>query len=205
MFNYWEPTHYLTDGTGSRTWEYSPEYAIRSWTYSAIHALVVQFGRFIPYIHTPVGQFFFLRMVLGFVYSACQTKFTFSIGRAFGRFPALAYTLIMATSTGMFHASTAYLPSSFAMYAIIVAAGEFINYSNPNSLSRGLIALGVGSFLGWPFAAVIGLPFVLEHLLRDRSAKGFVNCISQILTGAMNSVTLLVSAFIPPLIKDLDI
>lgn len=39
VFNYWEPTHYLNHGFGFETWEYSPEYAIRSWLYIVIHAL----------------------------------------------------------------------------------------------------------------------------------------------------------------------
>jgi Alg9-like mannosyltransferase family len=42
VFNYWEPTHYLVHGTGFQTWEYSPTYAIRSWAYVAIHALIVK-------------------------------------------------------------------------------------------------------------------------------------------------------------------
>lgn len=42
VYNYWEPTHYLVHGTGFQTWEYSPVYAIRSWTYIAIHAIVVK-------------------------------------------------------------------------------------------------------------------------------------------------------------------
>ena len=40
MTDYWEQTHYLLHGTGLQTWEYSPEYAIRSYFYCAAHALV---------------------------------------------------------------------------------------------------------------------------------------------------------------------
>src|SRR5436190_4496041 len=48
-FNYWEPTHYLQYGYGLQTWEYSPEYAIRSWLYIAIHALIGSFRRLLPF------------------------------------------------------------------------------------------------------------------------------------------------------------
>ena len=34
-FNYWEPVHYLLYGEGFQTWEYSPEYGIRSYGYIA--------------------------------------------------------------------------------------------------------------------------------------------------------------------------
>ncbi|CAG8591433.1 5824_t:CDS:10, partial [Racocetra fulgida] len=40
VFNYWEPTHYLQYGYGMQTWEYSPEYAIRSWAYIKLHAII---------------------------------------------------------------------------------------------------------------------------------------------------------------------
>jgi len=35
VFNFWEPLHYLSRGTGFQTWELSPQYAIRSWAYVA--------------------------------------------------------------------------------------------------------------------------------------------------------------------------
>ena len=31
VYNYWEPTHYLLYGHGGQTWEYSPDYAVRSY------------------------------------------------------------------------------------------------------------------------------------------------------------------------------
>ena len=48
-FNYWEPTHYLSHHYGLETWEYSPEYAIRSWLYISLHALVGSFRRLLPF------------------------------------------------------------------------------------------------------------------------------------------------------------
>lgn len=47
-FNYWEPLHYLTHGYGLQTWEYSPEYAIRSWFYIGIHALIGNMRGLLP-------------------------------------------------------------------------------------------------------------------------------------------------------------
>ncbi len=48
-FNYWEPTHYLSHGYGLQTWEYSPEYAIRSWAYISFHAIIGSFRRLLPF------------------------------------------------------------------------------------------------------------------------------------------------------------
>lgn len=47
-FNYWEPTHYLSHGYGLQTWEYSPDYAIRSWLYIGLHAIVGNIRRLLP-------------------------------------------------------------------------------------------------------------------------------------------------------------
>ena len=56
-FNYWEPTHYLSHHYGLQTWEYSPVYAIRSWLYISLHALVGSFRRLLPFstkVYTPI-------------------------------------------------------------------------------------------------------------------------------------------------------
>ncbi|RKP12210.1 Alg9-like mannosyltransferase family-domain-containing protein, partial [Piptocephalis cylindrospora] len=37
VFNYWEPLHYATYGNGLETWEYTPEYGLRSWLYIFLH------------------------------------------------------------------------------------------------------------------------------------------------------------------------
>lgn len=47
-FNYWEPTHYLSHGYGLQTWEYSPDFAIRSWLYIGLHAIVGNVRRLLP-------------------------------------------------------------------------------------------------------------------------------------------------------------
>jgi alpha-1,2-mannosyltransferase len=38
-FNYWEPLHYLQYGYGMQTWEYSPDYAIRSYAYLTLYGV----------------------------------------------------------------------------------------------------------------------------------------------------------------------
>jgi len=41
VYNYWEPLHFLIKGYGFQTWEYAPEFAIRSWTYLLLHTIPV--------------------------------------------------------------------------------------------------------------------------------------------------------------------
>lgn len=40
VYNYWEPTHYLLQGYGRETWEYSTDYKIRSWAFIFVNAVV---------------------------------------------------------------------------------------------------------------------------------------------------------------------
>ena len=56
-FNYWEPLHYLlpassggaTPRAGMQTWEYSPDYALRSYTYLELHGLMLRAGQLSVY------------------------------------------------------------------------------------------------------------------------------------------------------------
>lgn len=69
-------------------------------------------------------------------------------------------------SPGMFIAAPAYLPSSFAMVLVtLTATGWFVHESQ---LLRVVGCLGVGSLLGWPFAAAIGLPFVIKSFYESK-------------------------------------
>jgi hypothetical protein len=47
VFNYWEPLHFSMYGSGARTWEYSPQFALRSWVYILMHSLNAAVFRFI--------------------------------------------------------------------------------------------------------------------------------------------------------------
>ena len=40
-YNYWEPLHYLIYGKGFQTWEYAPQYGLRSYFYILLHAGVI--------------------------------------------------------------------------------------------------------------------------------------------------------------------
>lgn len=40
VFNYWEPLHFLLYGSGMQTWEYSSQFALRSYWYLGLHASI---------------------------------------------------------------------------------------------------------------------------------------------------------------------
>lgn len=166
VFNYWEPTHYLTHGHGFQTWEYSPQYAIRSWAYTGLHAIVTLVGKLIPFTGgNKTAEFYLVRIVLGFVCALCEARLFSKISTALNPRIAITFLIIMATSPGMFHASIAFLPSSFAMYFVMLAMAAFMDWRGGVRTAQGVFCIGVGACLGWPFAAALGIPFMVEEFL----------------------------------------
>lgn len=161
-FNYWEPTHYLGHGYGLQTWEYSPDYAIRSWLYVAIHAVGANFRRLLPH-SSKVAEFYFLRYLLAAACALCQTLMWRAICLALNPRVGIFFILALVFSPGNFHASTAYLPSSFAMYMVMVGAASFMNWRGGLKTSQGMFWFALGGVLGWPFATALCAPFVFEE------------------------------------------
>lgn len=63
--------------------------------------------------------------------------------------------------------NTAFLPSSFAMYATTLAFAFAFEPSTVNNTKRTLCAtmlFATGAIVGWPFALALSLPFVFEEL-----------------------------------------
>jgi len=164
VFNYIEPTHFLANGYGFQTWEYSPAYALRSWAYAGLHALVSFPGKFFPSESgSKAAELFFLRRLLGVICALCETQLCSSLAGVLNPRIATAFVFIMATSPGMAHASNAYLPSSFSMYATMLGMAAFIDWRGGLKTARGILAIGVGACVGWPFVGVMAAPFLLEE------------------------------------------
>lgn len=193
VFNYWEPTHYLTHGYGLQTWEYSPVYAIRSWAYVGLHAVILTLGRLVPFVgNDKTSQFYFLRIVLGVFCAACETKLFSVIARTTSPRIAVMFLVIMASSAGMFHAGTAYLPSTFAMYTTMLGTAAFMDWRGGLRTAQGIFWFGLGALLGWPFAAALIVPFMLEELLLAVMGRDVSELVLKILDGGMRTFLVLV-------------
>lgn len=194
VFNYWEPTHYLNHGFGLQTWEYSPEYAIRSWAYTGLHAGVIHLARFLPFVNSKVAQFYFLRTVLGLVCALCETKLFSAISRTLNPRVAIFFLMAMVFSPGMYHASIAYVPSSFAMYTTMLGVATFMDWRGGMRTAQGIFWFAVGTLLGWPFAGALVFPFIFEEIFLSVTTGQIVPGILRLLDGAMRSFLLLVSS-----------
>lgn len=186
VFNYWEPTHYLNRGFGFQTWEYSPEFALRSWLYILIHAVPGKIG--ILLFQNAPATFYLVRMTLAVVCTETQTCLFSTISKVIGPRIASIFLIAMISSTGFFYASVAYLPSSFSMYTSMMGFTAFLE---PGKFTQGIVWFGVGAIIGWPFSAALIFPLVLHELLHTWS-NGIWNIQSRRMAYGIARVLLLI-------------
>lgn len=176
VFNFWEPTHFMTHGAGLQTWEWSPIYAIRSWTYVALHASVIMVAEKMGFQGPHL--FYALRVVLGTFEALCEYQLVRSLRRHYEADVAYIYTALSATMPGLFHASVAYLPSSFAMNCVTLAFAWFLDSPSQN-IVRCLVAISVGGLLGWPFILVLAIPIGVYYTVSVFSFKRWILSVVQ--------------------------
>lgn len=181
VYNYWEPLHYLWYGKGFQTWEYSPEYAIRSYAYLLTHSLPILIAKYFPNKvrtlsvqgwlsltedSTQRAAFFALRLTLGTVSAAVEAIFYRSIANNIS--PHIArYTLwAFVFSAAFFSAAPSFLPSTFAMWGVML--GSAIAMAPVDGSRRHIVhsslCFAAAVVIGWPFAVIMAVPVVLEQL-----------------------------------------
>lgn len=190
VFNYWEPTHYIAHGFGLQTWEYSPEYAIRSWLYVLIHA--IPSGIAAVFVSSKVLEFYFVRGVLGLICAGCETRLFSTILRTMNPRIAVIFLLAMVSSSGMFHASVAYLPSSFAMYTTMMGAAAFMDVKDGLKTTEGIMWFGIGATIGWPFSAALILPFIPDELVYLKRTTDVNGVAIRVLGGVLRTLAIVV-------------
>ncbi|CAK9435947.1 uncharacterized protein LODBEIA_P05550 [Lodderomyces beijingensis] len=163
-FNYWEPLNLLLRHFGKETWEYSPEYSIRSYAYLMPYYILGKIAQSLQL--SPKSIFYFIRAVglSGFT-SFCEIRFFLTIAH-YSSDVANWFLLFSSLSPGMSHGGVALLPSSLALQTTILAHSYILKATKAaNShkmMTRYLLgAIGcyfVGGILGWPFALALGIP-----------------------------------------------
>ena len=163
-FNYWEPLHYLNHGYGLQTWEYSPEFSIRSWLFIVLHAIPAKMFGLIGSIggQPKIFEFYALRVLLGTCCAAAETRLFSAISRTLNPRIGVFYLMIVVFTPGIFYASVAFLPSSFAMLTSTLGLAAFMDWSGGLKTAAGIMWFGIGALVGWPFAGVLIVPFVFE-------------------------------------------
>lgn len=178
VFNYWEPLHYLLYKSGFQTWEYSSQFALRSYLYILFHELV---GRPASILFTDdkVRVFYAVRLFLGLLSVISDATLVVALSRKYGKRLASYALAMLCLTSGCFFASTSFLPSSFSMYAMSLSSGLFL-LDKP---AWAVAVAAVGVILGWPFSILAFLPVVL-YSLRRRFKQTFIS-------GVVTTVSLL--------------
>ncbi|XP_022913586.2 alpha-1,2-mannosyltransferase ALG9 [Onthophagus taurus] len=168
-YNYWEPMHYLIFDKGLQTWEYSPEFALRSYTYLLIHGVPgIIYQRLLR--PNPLLIFYFIRCLLVLLCSFVEVFFYKAVCREFGVHIGRMCLVFQLFSAGMFISCSALLPSSWAMYMCFVMCGAW--WMQKYELA--IFATALGALLGWPFAAVLGVPLAVDMLIMKKMYKTFL-------------------------------
>jgi len=168
-FNYWEPAHFLYTGKGLQTWEYSPEFALRSYSYILLHVLPMRV------LATVLGEssilvFYMTRCLLGLACALSELLFYRGICAMFGGAVGRLTLVVMLFAAGMFTAAAAFLPSSFSMYLTMVAYGAWM--LRKDNLS--ILAIAASTIIGWPFAVALGVPIAVDILFLRRKMAFFI-------------------------------
>ncbi len=190
MFNYWEPLHYLNHGYGLQTWEYSPEFALRSWFYIVVHAIPAKLGYLLG--RSKSFEFYFLRILLAIVCAATETRLFSVISRTLKPRIGIIYLMIVAFSPGIFYASVAYLPSTFAMYTSNLGLAAFMNWRSGPKTAQGIMWFGIGAVVGWPFSGILVVPFVFEEVVFCLFTGQSYDTFRRVLDGTVRSLIALV-------------
>ncbi|PSS05865.1 Dol-P-Man:Man(6)GlcNAc(2)-PP-Dol alpha-1,2-mannosyltransferase [Actinidia chinensis var. chinensis] len=161
VFNYWEPLHYLLYKSGFQTWEYSSQFALRSYMYLIFHKVVGGPASWV-FSEEKVRVFYAVRIFLGLLSVITETALVVALSRRYGKRLASYALAMMCLTSGCFFASTSFLPSSFSMYAISLSSALFL-FEKP-ALAVAVAAIGV--ILGWPFSVLAFLPITIYSLIR---------------------------------------
>lgn len=82
-FNYWEPTSFLLTDYGLQTWEYAPQYSLRSYSYLLPQVFI---GKILFLFQLQsVFVFFGIRICLSLVCFYCEYRFVNSLQSWFGK------------------------------------------------------------------------------------------------------------------------
>ncbi|KAJ2816773.1 hypothetical protein GGI24_005618, partial [Coemansia furcata] len=188
VFNYWEPLHFVLHGWGKQTWEYAPQFALRSYAYVEQHrALLALLGPL-----TRAQQFYAVRVALALACAFCEAVFVGAVGRHVGGRTA-RYTLLgLLGMAGMFHAAGALLPSSLAMCLGMLGSAAAMRAPGAGGRVKWAVcAFAAAAVWAWPYAAVVAVPFVVEeacvrprHLLASAAmGVGAVGAVAAVAAG----------------------
>jgi len=165
-FGYWEPLHYLTYGRGMQTWEYAPQFAIR--TYAFI-APLLPLAWLLKQLLLKVEVFHFVRFVLGAQTAYAEATFLRAVQAKQGTAAMRLTAIFLLFSPGVLQAATAFLPSAVIMSFVMLSAAAWLSSKPLACIWWGCCAV---LLTGWPYVGVVFLPLGLHALHSTSRMQG---------------------------------
>jgi alpha-1,2-mannosyltransferase len=156
----------------------------------SLHAAVGKLGSVV--VHSKTTEFYAIRLTLAFICAACQTRLYSAICRTLSPHIGLLFVMIVTLSPGMFHASTAFLPSTFTMYMSMLGLAAFLDWKNAQRTAHGIIWFGLGTIVGWPFAGALIVPLLAEEVILTFISGSMINLFWTIADGLIGCLGILV-------------
>jgi len=190
VFNYWEPLiyiigyfHLLTPSTfpipipipipipAFQTWEYAKEYALRTYAFLTPLHLVsksILFSEVIT-LHEPL-MFYGLRSVIAAFTAYTEVNYARALSTRLNSPTIFTFFLTFSIlSPGMFHASSAFLPSTICMQLFLQSQTAYLENCRRKAIFWGMVCILA---TGWPFVGVLFLPLGLECVLHAYNENG---------------------------------
>ena len=200
-YGYWEPLHYLLYGKGMQTWEYSPDYAIRSYAFIYPFYLI---GKVLTYFNIhKLRVFYAIRGAIGMFTATGEVSLVYAIHKRYDN-ELLNFFLVafLVCSSGIFFAGTAFLPSAISSSLLMHCYSQWL-------MERYYLAIFWGSiavlWTGWPFVAVLLVPLGL-HMVVDTFIKGKKNGtgMSKVLQFLFAGLCIAFLVFVPAFVLDVQ-
>ncbi|EED93788.1 mannosyl transferase [Thalassiosira pseudonana CCMP1335] len=152
VFNYWEPLHFVLYGTGMQTWEYAPQYALR--TYAYLLPMAGGSSSVISSLGSQNKPLLFALLRSSLAVFSCYSELSFLNAIHDCISPNVAHWTAICSwaAAGNFHANQAYLPSSTVMILWRLSAAYQLKGRHVGAINWGLLAVLA---VGWPFCAVL--------------------------------------------------
>ena len=172
VYNYWEGLHSLlyNNETYLQTWEYAPQFALRSYTYLYPFYTCAKVLHY--FTENKVWVFYCLRSIQAGITGYCEVSYALSENNKDNNVGYL-YLCFSIVSSGMYHSSVSFLPSSTVMQLYLLSQSHLHLQNVYKCIFYGIICV---LCTAWPFCSVLFLPCGLYILFTER--RNVINIIS---------------------------
>ena len=155
-------TPFLITNYGFQTWQYAPQYALRSYSYLLPYGAIGKALSLIPITHSSsIIIFYSLRIILSLSRALCELYFSRSLTPWFGAQTSLFTFLFLTLSPGMFNCGAAYLPQQFVLCTVCLSFGSLFREKRKYAI----LWMGIAALIGWPFIVFLAVPMALDCIL----------------------------------------